>query len=58
MTIIMLSKCPNAPSLNAFKNRIDKYWTQYRYSQRSPHENYTYTRSYDDRPNLRTGTVA
>ena len=48
----------NAPSLNAFKNRIDKYWTQYRYSQRSPHENYTYTRSYDDRPNLRTGTVA
>ena len=26
----------NAPSLNAFKNRIDKYWSDYKYSQKPP----------------------
>ena len=36
----------NDPSLNAFESRIDKDWLQYRYSQCSPHENYTCTRSF------------
>ena len=48
----------NAPSLNAFKSRIDKHWSQYRYGQRSPHEDYMFTRWYIDRVDLRTGLAA
>ena len=29
-----------APTLNTLKNRLDKFWSQYRYSQSSPHDHY------------------
>ncbi len=48
----------NAPSLNSFKGRLDKHWANYRYSQRSPHDSYKFTRSHLDRPNLLTGIDA
>ena len=47
-----------APTLNTLKNRLDKFWNQYRYSQSSPHHQYNYDRPYADRPNLITGNYA
>ena len=47
-----------ALTLNTLKNRLDKFWSQYRYSQSSPHDQYNYDRSYADRPNLITGNYA
>jgi len=48
----------DTPSLNSFKNQLDKHWARYRFSQRSPHAHYNYDRSHTDRPNLSTGLVA
>ena len=42
-----------SPSLNSFL-RINKLWKQYRYSQRSIHEQYNYLSAHTDRPNLVT----
>jgi len=52
------AKIVEAPSLNTLKNRLDKFWSQYRYGQSSPHDHYNYDRSYLDRPNLLTGSYA
>ncbi len=48
----------NAPSLNAFKNRLDKHWRQYRYSQHSVHDVYNLIKSTLGRPRPDTGYVA
>jgi len=44
-----------APSLNALKARLDKYWRQYKYSQHSVHDAYNPTKSNLDKPRPDTG---
>jgi len=44
-----------APSLNAFKSRLDKHWDKYRYSLQSVHDIFKADGSVHDRPNLPTG---
>ena len=48
----------NAPSLNAFKSRLDRHWQQYRYSQHTVHDAYNLNKSTLDRPRPDTGYVA
>ena len=48
----------SAPSLNAFKNRLDSHWRQYRYSQHSVHDAYNLNKSNLERPRPDTGYVA
>ncbi|KAK2140657.1 hypothetical protein LSH36_1284g00030 [Paralvinella palmiformis] len=35
----------DAPSLNTLKNRLYKFWSQYRYSQSMPHDIYNHDKS-------------
>ena len=46
----------DAPSLNAFKARIDKHWRKCKYSLRSVHEAYNPTSSLLERPRPDTGS--
>jgi len=48
----------SAPSLTAFKNRLDSHWRQYKYSQHSVHDAYNLNKSNLERPRPGTGYVA
>ena len=47
----------NAPSLNAFKNRLDSHWRQYKYSQHSVRDACNLNKSNLERPRPDTGYV-
>ena len=39
-------------TLNCFNARVDKLWSEYRYSQHLSHDYYSYDRHYGERPDL------
>ena len=47
-----------APSLNAFKNRLDSHWGQYKYNQHSVYDTYNLNKPNLERPRPDTGYVA
>ena len=45
----------DAPPLNAFKVRLDKHWTQYKYCKHPVFDTYNHIKSQLDRPQPDTG---
>jgi len=48
----------SAPSQNAFKNRLDSHWRQYKHSQHSVHDACNLNKSNLERPRPDTGYVS